>query len=260
MHFARRVAETACCRPPTSYYYQQQPDVAIGNDGRFVVTWSGHGVGGDYSGVYVQRLDSTGNPVGTETRVKTTIGGPQELPSVAVDAANNFVITWSGMGNGDLRGVFLQRFDDSGSPVGGEELVNTTTLYDQEDAVVSTAPSGSFVVTWTSSYQDGSGRGVYGQEYDSFGGGLGEEFLVNTTTNQDQRIPSVASKGDLGFVVAWSRRGADDSTGVFARSFNRPTVPPAPAGPSSASGLVALDQLFADDEELIADLIESLLF
>lgn len=161
-----------------------------------------------------------------------------------MEATNDFVITWSGMGPGDSRGVFVRRFDAWGNPLGSEELVNTFTLYDQQDASVSVAPSGTFVVTWTSWYQDGSGRGVYGQEYDNFGAKLGGEFLVSNTTFTDQRFSSVATKGDSGFVVAWSGRGTGDTTGVFVRSYSRPAPLMASEGenaPGLADALTSIE-------------------
>ncbi len=202
-------------------------------------------------------------PPGRKLCVNTTTLGQQELPSVGIDGDNEFVIVWNGYGNqpgnSDPRGVFLQRYDDAGNPIGGEELVNTQTLYDQEDASISMAPSGVFVVTWTSWYQDGSMKGIYGQEYDNFAARMADEFPVNTTTFLDQQHSAVAVKGESGFVVAWSGNGVGDRTGTFARSFNRPiaVLPPmAPLAPAFAT----LDQVFANDDDLtqLPELVPSL--
>ena len=100
-------------------------------------------------------------------------------------------------------------------------LVNTTTLYDQDDASIAMAENGVFVVSWTSMYQDGSQYGVYGQQYDANGAKSGSEFRVNTTTGANQFYSSVAMRGDLLFTVAWSGNGSGDNLGVFARSFRR---------------------------------------
>ena len=208
----------------TTSGYQQQSDVTIGADGSFVITWSGEGPG-DVKGIFFQRFNSAGNPVGPETRANTTVDGGQLLPSVGIDGANNFSIVWSGMGAGDMRGVFMQRFNATGTPVGGEQLVNTTTLYDQEDASISMPPSGKAVVTWTSNYQDGTRLGVYGQEYDAAGVKDGGEFLINTTTAGDQHFSSVAMRDESHFTVVWSGRGVGDETGVFARSYFRNQPP-----------------------------------
>ena len=207
--------------------YQQEPDIAIASDGSFVITWSGDGPG-DSSGVFFQRYNAVGNPVGPETRVNTTTSGQQKLPSIGIDGANNFTIVWSGRGSGDSSGIFLQRYNASGTPVGGEELVNTTTLYDQEDASISMPPSGAAVITWTSLYQEGVGggqRGVYAQEYSAAGAKVGGEILINSTTYLDQKFSSVAVRGESAYSVVWSGRGVGDTTGVFAASRFRLPVP-----------------------------------
>ena len=137
--------------------------------------------------------------------------------------------------------------------MGGEELVNTTTLYNQQDPSISMAPSGTFVVTWTSWYQDGSGRGIFGQEYDNFSLKMSDEFLVSTTTTRDQRYSSVATKGESGFVVAWSGRGTGDTTGTFVRSFNKSVaVRPLLAAGGEITNSTA-DALTAEELNLIKD-------
>ena len=82
---------------------QQEPDVAIGGDGRFVITWSGAGPG-DSSGVFFQRFDATGNAVGVETRVNTKIQdsisgllpalqpGDSKIPLVTVTSYQDFPV------------------------------------------------------------------------------------------------------------------------------------------------------------------------
>jgi hypothetical protein len=209
----------------TSAYYQQEPSIAIANDGTFLITWSGNGPG-DMSGIFYQRFDAMANPVGVETLVNTTVVGTQKLPSIGIDDLGTFTIAWSGNGVGDTAGVFLQRFSAAGAPIGGEVRVNTTTIAAQEDASIAVAPDGVAVVTWTSASQDGAIGGVIGQEFDAAGAKFGGEFIINTTTLGDQKHSSVAMAGNTGFVVAWSGRGVGDDSGVFTRRFARnPAIP-----------------------------------
>ncbi|MEZ6054477.1 MAG: Calx-beta domain-containing protein [Planctomycetaceae bacterium] len=80
--------------------------------------------------------------------------------------------------------------------------------------------SGHFVITWTSTGQDGSDDGVYAQAYDGEGNPLGTEFRVNTNTQSAQRYASVSSNDSGEFVVVWSSYNQDGSNdGVFAQRY-----------------------------------------
>src|SRR5262249_18344584 len=57
----------------------------------------------------------------------------QSPHAVAMDAAGDYVVTWSSYGqDGSGWGVYAQRYDVNGKALGGEFRVNTTTLGDQE--------------------------------------------------------------------------------------------------------------------------------
>ena len=144
---------------------QVQPSVAADSAGNFTVVWQSMGQDGSIDGVFGQRYASSGAPLGTEFRVNTFTTSYQRSPSVAADAAGNFVVTWHGVGSGYEVGVFGQRYDSSGTPLGSDFRVNTYTPNNQQLPSVVADPSGDFVVVWQSAAQDGSGLGVFGQRY-----------------------------------------------------------------------------------------------
>ena len=68
-------------------------------------------------------------------------------------------MVWRSLGqDGQFAGVFGQRFGSDGNPAGTEFEVNTYTTGNQgsDGLDVDAAPSGDFVVTWSSYDQDGS--------------------------------------------------------------------------------------------------------
>jgi hypothetical protein len=202
--------------------YQSFPSVAMDADGNFVITWESNLQDGDGFGVYAQRYDSAGNPVGAEFRVNTYTTSYQSFPSVAMDADGNFVITWeSNLQDGDGIGVYAQRYDSEGNPVGSELQVNTHTISDQDSPSVAIDANGNFVVAWESNMQDGNYYGVYAQRYDSTGNPVGTEFQVNTYTISNQSAPSVAMDADGNFVITWYSYVQDGSdTGIYAQRYN----------------------------------------
>jgi hypothetical protein len=151
-------------------FTQREPDVAIGPGGDFLVAWSGNG-GPDPSdlGVYVQRYDAAGSPLGGNTWVNTHFAtGQQSRPRVARDDAGSALVTWYGLGGPDVSdgGVYGRRYDPAGDPVGDEFQINTTVVYYQRYPTVAVnAANGDTVVSWSSTFQDGSNDGVYAQRF-----------------------------------------------------------------------------------------------
>ena len=93
---------------------------------------------------------------------------------------------------------------------------------DQSYPSVAALAGGGFVVTWTSSGQDGSGYDIYGQRYAADGTAVGSEFRVNTFTTNDQDLSLRDGarrrrlRGDV--VVVWpGRRAATASTASATR-------------------------------------------
>lgn len=76
--------------------------------------------------------------------------------------------------------------------------------YGRSDASVAMLPDGGFVSIW--GYGDQSRRHVeiYGQRFGANGVALGEKFLVNTDTYNEQVNPALTELADGGFVVAWT--------------------------------------------------------
>jgi hypothetical protein len=83
--------------------------VAADAAGNVVVTWdSRHD--GDGAGAFAQRFGSTLARRGGEFQVNSYTSGSQYRPRLAVDGAGNVLVAWTGSGQGDLNGVFAQRF------------------------------------------------------------------------------------------------------------------------------------------------------
>jgi hypothetical protein len=207
---------------------QVDGDVAVDNDGDFVVAWTSDGQDGSVEGIYTQRFDNLPatvlppTTVGNEFQVNTFTNGSQDDLSIAIDADGDFVITWESYGqDGSGNGIYAQRYNVAGVRLGSEFQVNTTTNSSQNDASIAIDADGDFVIAWESYGQDGSGNGIYAQRYNAAGVRLGSEFQVNTTTNNDQRESSIAIDTDGDFVIVWEGYGQDgDGNGIYAQRYN----------------------------------------
>jgi hypothetical protein len=194
----------------TSYQKASPIGTAIAADanGNFVVVWMSYQQDGDHYGVFAQRYDSAGETLGSEFRINSFTTHAQRFPSVASESSGNFVVIWeSDPGDGSGYGIFGQRYDSAGEPLGGEFRANSYTTLDQFAPSIASDAGGNFVVVWSNYDQDGDQFGVFGQRYDSSGMTQGSEFRVNTFTTGNQFFPSVAADASGNFVVVWSSYG-----------------------------------------------------
>jgi cyclophilin family peptidyl-prolyl cis-trans isomerase len=205
---------------------QMRPDVATADDGSAVVVWSGVGTGdgaSDFDGVFMRRIDASGDLVGVETRVNSTIVGQQDHPAVAMNDSGDFVVTWNSRNeDGDDWGVFAQQFNADGTTKGAQIAVNSTIVGSQFAADVGSADDNSFVVTWSSFAQDGDSWGVFAQQFSSGGARVGDEIQINGESASHQQDAAIAVSDGGEFLIAWSH-GEPDGSGweTHGRSFNR---------------------------------------
>jgi hypothetical protein len=207
---------------------QRFPSLASDSSGNFVAVWGCfppvlQPCAYEMSG---QRYDSGGAPLGGEFRINSTSSG-QKYPSIASAASGNFVVVWQTLyQDGHAQGIFGQRFDSAGAPLGSEFQINSYTSFNQQRPSVSSDAAGNFVVVWESYRQDGSGYAVAGQRFDSLGAPQGGEFLVNTFSFGAQQNPSVASDAVGNFLVTWASDAQDGSGwGVFAQRYDGSGAP-----------------------------------
>jgi len=200
---------------------QRFPSVAIDSTGDFVISWQSTTQDGGGYGIYAQRYNAAGVAQGVEFRVNTYTTNDQKLPSVAMDSAGDFVVTWqSNTQDGSGYGIYAKRYNSSGAVQGVEFKANTYTTSDQMLAAVGMDSAGDFVITWESNTQDGNGYGIYAQRYNAAGVVQGGEFKVNTYTTFDQKRPSVTMNTAGDFVIVWQSFGQDSfGYGVYAQRY-----------------------------------------
>lgn len=215
---------------------QYRQDVGFDANGDFIVAWRSEidDDNDDYD-IIVRRYDSSGNPLSGEITANTYTTEEQRDPAIAVADGGEFVVVWASEDvDGDNDGIAGQRFDSAGAPVGNEFIINTYTTSSQTNPTVAMDGSGNFTVVWASFRQDGEGRGVFGQQFDTSANPVGGEFMVNTFTAGDQgysfRGPDLAMDDDGNFAAVWQDSGGfapggsapgqdGDASGVYAQLY-----------------------------------------
>ncbi len=142
-------AETAVNQ--TTALNQSGPALAMNGAGNYVIAWSSDNQDGNSTAVVARRYNASGVAQGGEFVVNTFATGSQNNPSPALNANGDFMIAWvSANQDGNLTGVYAQRYDELGVAVGVEFRVNTTTALFQEDPDVTIRGADEPIVTYSS--------------------------------------------------------------------------------------------------------------
>jgi hypothetical protein len=214
---------------------QFEPAVTALAGGRFVAVWADFSQSaGDTSdfAVRTQLFNANGSKFGFEFVVNTRTANGQYAPTIATLTDGRFVVAWqdNSLSMGDTTGaaVRAQIFNANGGRFGVEFVANTTTAGSQIDPTIAALADGRFVLAWADdSHTGGDTSGMYAvraQVFNADGSKSGGEFLVNTTTGNDQSEPAITGLPDGRFVVAWSDSShtGDDASfnAVRAQVFN----------------------------------------
>ncbi len=199
---------------------QENPAIAMDAEGNFVVVWNSYLQDGSSNGIFGRRFDSNCTPLNEEFQINTTTSGNQREPSVAMDAAGNFVVAWygPGMAEEDKEDIFARRFDPNGQPLGSEFCVNTYTNDRQLYPGVAMDNDGGFVIVWESmNIHEQDNKIICGQLYDSFGSSIGHEFVISEEIS-DSRYPDVAMETEGNFAIVWMQDKSSNS--IITRLYN----------------------------------------
>lgn len=203
-------------------FEQEEPAIAMAADGSFIVTWRSDGLDGSGGSIAAQRFNSSGRSIGNEFVVNTTTAFAQSSPAIAMTPAGEFVIVWESdrQDTSTSSGIFAQRYAANGRALGQEFQVNTLADGEQENPAIAIDDDGNFVVVWESDGLDPGNTEIIAQRFDSDGDTIGNEFVVNTTLENDQTSPDISIDGDGNFLITWTNEGdgvAEDD--IFARQF-----------------------------------------
>lgn len=199
---------------------QGYPEVAVADNGDFVVVWQSDGsAGADQhgKGILGQRFGSDGFQVGGEFQINGYTFNDQQRPAVGIESEGDFVVVWVSQGSfGDdhsAESIQGRRYASDGTDLGGSFQVNTYITSTQRQTSVAVDPSGAFVVAWESYGSPGTDSyyaSIQAQRYASDGAEVGNQFQVNSFTLSRERSPRVATDASGDFLVVWESSGSQD--------------------------------------------------
>jgi tRNA(Arg) A34 adenosine deaminase TadA/methionine-rich copper-binding protein CopC len=136
-----------------------------------------------------------------------------------------YVVTWSADTSADARddsgfGVFGQRYDADGKPVGGSFQVNTTEANNQLSPDVVGLNDGGYVVVWETENASRTSWEIFSQRYDANGNRVGTETIVNGSTTGDQSAPTITNLNNGGYAITWQGDNGDGNLDIYIKVYN----------------------------------------
>jgi Ca2+-binding RTX toxin-like protein len=167
--------------------------------------------------------------MGQDFIVNTTTGGDQNGSAVTALPDGRILVVWGSGDSGNLiRGRVLNA---DGSPdltanAGDDFIVNSTIDGYQDRPAITPMTDGRFIVTWPSSDDgDGSGSCIRARVYNADGSpdvavNGGSDFVVNTTSENNQDAPHVTTLADGRLLYTWHSFDPGTQSDIRGRIFN----------------------------------------
>ncbi len=205
---------------------QSNPNgVKLANQG-YVVTWE-HVNASLNVDIKARLFSEAGVALADEFIVNQYTNNNQISPTIDADANGNFIIAWESSGqDGDLEGIFFQKYDINGVKIGNEIQANQFTTNEQYQAAIAIDKTpgfnGNFALTWTSFGQSNNvnANDIVARCFDANLQPITNEFIVNTNLVNQQQNPAIAyiPSGQTRYVIVWESKDEDGSNlGIYAQ-------------------------------------------
>ncbi|PJA96292.1 MAG: hypothetical protein CO129_07375, partial [Ignavibacteriales bacterium CG_4_9_14_3_um_filter_34_10] len=156
----------------------------------------------------------------SEISVNTSKIYSQRDPQISRDLAGNFIVVWDSENPTTKSDIFYQLFNSSQEIIGSEIRVNTITSNEQERPSAAMNSGGDFIIAWASHSGDmNSIFDIKARLYKN-NNPVGDEFLVNTTTQFSQTKPQVAINANGEFVIVWESWTENSDRDVYMQMFD----------------------------------------
>jgi Ca2+-binding RTX toxin-like protein len=195
---------------------QKSPVVTTLANGDYVVSWDF----ASYDGIMVQRFSAAGESLGAPYTIGTLGSGYPGVSAVTALTGGGFVVAFeleSGQG-----GLYAQRFDAAGAPVGAQITVYPAENYGYfYSPTVTALPTGGFVIGYARDAFNNMGAAPQLVTYDASGTRTGA-FTPTTRYDQTSDVTiDIASLSKGGYVVTYVGSGETlYSRTLYAQRFN----------------------------------------
>ncbi|MBQ9395126.1 MAG: metallophosphoesterase [Proteobacteria bacterium] len=202
---------------------QLSPDVAMDNNGNFVVVWTDDHDGNGVGQIYMRGFDDAGNERFKVATVNTESKGHQDNPEIAMAPDGRFVVVWEDESETSGKPqIFVRGFKADGKESFAQFNVSGAPKGTRKSPDVAMASDGSFVVTWADDGDDNGSYQVVAKAFNADGTAKGGAFTVNTVSTRQQLNPSIGMNAKGTYFIAYEDNSVDKKLyAINVRGFNK---------------------------------------
>jgi hypothetical protein len=200
---------------------QRYPDVAMDDQGNFVVVWEDDQDDNGYYQIYARGFTANGTERFADKAVNSVAAGQQYQPAIGMDAVGNFVVAWEDDQDGNNSFQILARgFTATGAQRIADFTVNTVSAGQQLNPAVALDASGDFIVAWEDDQDNNNYFQIYTRGFTSIGAQRFAQLQVNTNAAGQHAKPQVAMDANGASVVVWEDDQDDNGYyQIYGRGF-----------------------------------------
>ena len=177
------------------------------NSDTFFLAWTSNSQDGDDKGVFGKIYNRTGTVVANDFQVNSYTAGYQDNPVITANGKEYFVSWVSEQQDGDNDGVFARLFDNDGTTIGAEFMVNTTIAGYQNKPYLA-SNGANYVAAWKS-----VDDGIYCQVFDIMGDKDRGQIQIESYSAGTQGTPFIADN-QFEYLILWTN-GTDVSARII---------------------------------------------
>lgn len=205
----------------TTGSFDVSPDVAVHEDGTFVVAWHTKPAADSTAApqILAQKMSAAGDRVGGLMVVSQGALQLEAAPAIALDSVGNAFLAWGGVDGGRMQ--VIGRTLSAAGALGTQLLVSDAqSNQPQVTPAVAAFGTGQFVVGWSSESSPTSASNVYRRNF-QFSSPTTPVTLVNAPSPGDRSSVDVAVDNQGRVAMSWVSKNQDGSgLGVYGRLYD----------------------------------------
>lgn len=180
---------------------QRNPDIAVDEQGNFVVVWEDDQDNNGYFEVMAKGFWADGSVRFDGLIVNSVKKYQQQAAKIDMNNDGSFVVVWQ---DGHwYYDIMAKGFNADGSIRFTDMRVNAATRGQQKSADVSVDEQGEFTVVWQDDTDKNRSYDIMAKSFDANGKERLQDFIVNSSSAGQQKSPRITTLLDGGFVVVW---------------------------------------------------------